>query len=102
MLRQGKKKQKMTEREADLLSLLHENRNSLTLRSDILLSLWGEVDYFLVRSLDVHGLGLSPAGRTYLYTAHLVYYTVIKFIWAHSSHISSNYSFLIHVNLYTL
>jgi DNA-binding response OmpR family regulator len=43
----------LTEREADLLKYLVENANRVIKRSDILLSVWGEDDYFLGRSLDV-------------------------------------------------
>lgn len=43
----------LTEREADLLKLLAENPNRVMKRSDILLRVWGEDDYFLGRSLDV-------------------------------------------------
>ena len=43
----------LTQREADLLKYLSENANRVIKRSDILLSVWGEDDYFLGRSLDV-------------------------------------------------
>jgi DNA-binding response OmpR family regulator len=43
----------LTEREADLLKYLAENANRVIKRSEILLSVWGEDDYFLGRSLDV-------------------------------------------------
>jgi DNA-binding response OmpR family regulator len=43
----------LTQREADLLKYLAENANRVIKRSDILLSVWGEDDYFLGRSLDV-------------------------------------------------
>ena len=43
----------LTQREADLLKYLAENTNRVIKRSDILLSVWGEDDYFLGRSLDV-------------------------------------------------
>ncbi|MCR9288991.1 MAG: response regulator transcription factor [Bacteroidetes bacterium] len=43
----------LTQREADLLKFLIENKNSVLKRSEILEKLWGEDDYFLGRSLDV-------------------------------------------------
>lgn len=43
----------LTEREADLLKFLAEHANRVIKRSEILLSVWGEDDYFLGRSLDV-------------------------------------------------
>jgi DNA-binding response OmpR family regulator len=43
----------LTQREADLLKFLIENKNKVLKRSDILERIWGEDDYFLGRSLDV-------------------------------------------------
>jgi DNA-binding response OmpR family regulator len=43
----------LTQKEADLLKLLHENRNQVVKRSFILETIWGKDDYFLGRSLDV-------------------------------------------------
>lgn len=43
----------LTQMEADLLKLLMQNRNKLVKREDILVSVWGENDYFKGRSLDV-------------------------------------------------
>jgi len=43
----------LTQKEADLLKYLIENKNSVIKRSAILKSIWGEDDYFLGRSLDV-------------------------------------------------
>jgi len=43
----------LTQKEADLLRLLNENRNQVVKRSYILESIWGKDDYFLGRSLDV-------------------------------------------------
>ncbi len=43
----------LTQKEADLLKLLIENKNEVIKRSFILETLWGEDDYFLGRSLDV-------------------------------------------------
>ena len=44
---------KLTQKEADLLQMLVENKNQVLRRSDILKKIWGEDDYFLGRSLDV-------------------------------------------------
>lgn len=44
---------RLTQKEADLLKFLAENRNQVVKRSTILEQLWGEDDYFLGRSLDV-------------------------------------------------
>jgi DNA-binding response OmpR family regulator len=44
---------RLTQKEADLLKLLAENRNEIIKRSTILEKLWGQDDYFLGRSLDV-------------------------------------------------
>ncbi len=44
---------RLTQKEADLLKFLSENRNQVVKRSMILEQLWGEDDYFLGRSLDV-------------------------------------------------
>lgn len=49
----GNKSISVTQREAELLKYLFENRNSIIRRTDILLKVWGENDYFLGRSLDV-------------------------------------------------
>ncbi len=43
----------LTQRESELLKFLIENANRVVKRSDILLKVWGEDDYFLGRSLDV-------------------------------------------------
>lgn len=43
----------LTQKEADLLKMLIENKNEVIKRSLILETLWGEDDYFLGRSLDV-------------------------------------------------
>lgn len=44
---------KLTEREAGLLKLFLDNKNTVMRREDILIKLWGSDDYFLGRSLDV-------------------------------------------------
>ena len=43
----------LTQREADLLRYFARTPNQVLKRSDILLGVWGEDDYFLGRSLDV-------------------------------------------------
>jgi two-component system, OmpR family, response regulator VicR len=43
----------LTQKEADLLKMLAENRNQVVKRSFILETIWGKDDYFLGRSLDV-------------------------------------------------
>ncbi len=43
----------LTQKEADLLMFFAKHQNQLVKRSDILLALWGEDDYFLGRSMDV-------------------------------------------------
>jgi len=43
----------MTQKEADLMKLLVENKENTLRREDILKKLWGENDYFLGRSMDV-------------------------------------------------
>ena len=43
----------LTQREADLLKLFLDNKNSVLKREQILTSLWGDDDYFMGRSLDV-------------------------------------------------
>jgi len=47
------KVKRITKRESDILKYLHERRNNLSKREELLKDLWGENDYFLGRSLDV-------------------------------------------------
>ena len=49
----GEDSRKLTQREADLLKFLIENKNQVVQRGMILEKIWGENDYFLGRSLDV-------------------------------------------------
>lgn len=44
----------LTEKEADILQLLCEKKNQLLDRKLVLKKLWGQVDYFNRRSMDVH------------------------------------------------
>lgn len=48
-----REKIQLTQREGDLLRYLYLNRNRVVEREALLKDLWGEVDYFLGRSLDV-------------------------------------------------
>lgn len=48
-----KEEKRLTQREADLLKYLYDNRNRVLKRAEILTAIWGEDDYFLGRSLDV-------------------------------------------------
>ncbi len=52
-LSRGGKSQQLTQREAELLRLLADHKNTLLKRSEILQQVWGKDDYFLGRSLDV-------------------------------------------------
>lgn len=44
---------RITQKECDVLYLLLKNKNQVLRREDILVSVWGENDYFMGRSLDV-------------------------------------------------
>jgi DNA-binding response OmpR family regulator len=46
-------KQKLTTREADILKMLYENKNTIVAREKILIDLWESADFFSSRSLDV-------------------------------------------------
>ncbi len=50
----GKKEQKLTTKEAELLRLLCINRNSELERSEALKTIWHEDNYFNARSMDVY------------------------------------------------
>lgn len=52
-LNNGEEEINMTQKEADLLKLLIENKNNTLKREYILKQIWGENDYFLGRSMDV-------------------------------------------------
>jgi len=49
----GNTKEKLTLKEAQLLKYFIVNKNKVLAREDILTEIWGEDDYFLVRSMDV-------------------------------------------------
>ncbi len=53
LVRHGEEESSLTQKEADLLMFFSKHQNQLVKRSDILLALWGEDDYFLGRSMDV-------------------------------------------------
>ncbi|GAB2648740.1 response regulator transcription factor [Emticicia sediminis] len=45
---------KLSHREAELIKILSENRNSIVSRKDILMQIWGDDSYFNSRNLDVY------------------------------------------------
>lgn len=49
----GNKSKRLTQKEADVLKYLIENKNTIVQRSDILKKVWKQDDYFTGRSLDV-------------------------------------------------
>lgn len=49
-----KQEQKLTSKEADLLKLLCQNKNSILDRTEALLKVWGNDSYFNARSMDVY------------------------------------------------
>jgi DNA-binding response OmpR family regulator len=53
-LRLGEQVRKLSHREAQLLSLLSENKNGTTNRKEILMKLWGDDSFFNSRNLDVY------------------------------------------------
>jgi DNA-binding response OmpR family regulator len=53
-LKLGDHVRKLSHREAQLLTLLLENRNGATQRKDILMKLWGDDSFFNSRNLDVY------------------------------------------------
>lgn len=54
MLSFNKLEQKLTTRETELLKLLAENKNEIVNRSDALIKIWNEDNYFTARSMDVY------------------------------------------------
>ncbi len=54
MLKIGKKENKLTSKEADLLKLLCDNLNEVLDRSVALTKIWGDDSYFNARSMDVY------------------------------------------------
>jgi DNA-binding response OmpR family regulator len=53
-LRVNDKKQKLTEKEAEILRVLCSNRHRVMPREEMLQQVWGKDDYFLGRSMDVY------------------------------------------------
>jgi DNA-binding response OmpR family regulator len=53
MLLNGSTIRRLTRRESEVLKLLCTRKNQLIKREEILMQLWGDVDYFHGRSLDV-------------------------------------------------
>lgn len=53
ILKKDNMEKRLTVKEAELLRFLYINRNRLVKRSDILIKIWGQDDYFLGRSMDV-------------------------------------------------
>jgi DNA-binding response OmpR family regulator len=53
LLRLGKVERSLTQKEADVLKLLYQNRQRVLKREEILKSVWGDDDYFMGRSMDV-------------------------------------------------
>lgn len=49
----GDKVKRLTEKESEIFRLLCMNKNRILKREDALVSIWGQNDYFLGRSLDV-------------------------------------------------
>ena len=45
--------QRLTEKEAQLITYLYHNRNRMLKREDILMEVWGSMDFFSGRSMDV-------------------------------------------------
>ncbi|MGC3945962.1 MAG: response regulator transcription factor [Chryseolinea sp.] len=53
MLRMGASEKSLTQKEADVLRLLYQNRERVLKREEILKQVWGNDDYFMGRSMDV-------------------------------------------------
>jgi DNA-binding response OmpR family regulator len=53
-LKIGGTSRKLSHREAMLLQILTENRNSVVIRKDILMRIWGDDSFFNSRNLDVY------------------------------------------------
>ncbi len=49
----NKKTKRLTTKESEILRLLCMSKNKIIKREDVLISVWGENDYFIGRSLDV-------------------------------------------------
>ncbi len=53
-LRCGENSRKLSHREAMLLQILFENRNTVVSRKDVLMRIWGDDSFFNSRTLDVY------------------------------------------------
>lgn len=53
-LHHGGDVQRLSQREADILKMLADNRNNITSRKDMLLTLWGDDSFFNARNMDVY------------------------------------------------
>lgn len=53
LLRHGTSEKALTQKEADVLRLLYQNRERVLKREEILRQVWGNDDYFMGRSMDV-------------------------------------------------
>jgi DNA-binding response OmpR family regulator len=75
----GSQVKKLSNREANLLSILIENRNGTTNRKDILMRVWGDDSFFNSRNLDVYITKL----RDYLKEDHTIEIITIKGVGYH-------------------
>jgi DNA-binding response OmpR family regulator len=53
-LRRAQSVRKLSHREANLITMLAENKNATTQRKDILMKIWGDDSFFNSRNLDVY------------------------------------------------
>ena len=53
LLKNHKTEKSLTQKEADVLKLLYQNRERVLKREEILKQVWGDDDYFMGRSMDV-------------------------------------------------
>ena len=53
VLKNTKSEKTLTQKEADVLKLLYQNRDRVLKREEILNQVWGDDDYFMGRSMDV-------------------------------------------------
>ena len=53
VLKNNKTEKLLTQKEADVLKLLYQNRQRVLKREEILKQVWGDDDYFMGRSMDV-------------------------------------------------
>lgn len=53
LLKHGDSEKSLTQKEAEVLRLLYQNRERVLKREEILKSVWGNDDYFMGRSMDV-------------------------------------------------